>query len=85
MFLVIFNFRTIMIYIGFKVSNTSCCNVDTSIGGLCLPNSKMCKNRNEYVFWDAFHPSDAANAILAEKFFTSIFSSAPSAAPSPSP
>ncbi|WJX63902.1 hypothetical protein P8452_48734 [Trifolium repens] len=70
---------------GFKVSNTSCCNVDTSIGGLCLPNSKMCKNRNEYVFWDAFHPSDAANAILAEKFFTSIFSSAPSAAPSPSP
>ena len=70
---------------GFKVSNTSCCNVDTSIGGLCLPNSKLCKNRNEYVFWDAFHPSDAANAILAEKFFSSLFSSAPSAAPSPSP
>jgi len=50
-----------------------------------LPNSKLCKNRNEYVFWDAFHPSDAANAILAEKFFSSLFSSAPSAAPSPSP
>ncbi|KAF7831107.1 GDSL esterase/lipase [Senna tora] len=47
---------------GFKVSNTSCCNVDTSIGGLCLPNSKLCSNRKEYVFWDAFHPSDAANA-----------------------
>lgn len=70
---------------GFKVSNTSCCNVDTSIGGLCLPNSKLCKNRNEYVFWDAFHPSDAANVILADKFFSSLFSLAPSAAPSPSP
>ncbi|KAK7276234.1 hypothetical protein RIF29_17371 [Crotalaria pallida] len=69
---------------GFKVSNTSCCNVDTSIGGLCLPNSKLCSNRHDYVFWDAFHPSDAANVILADKFFSSLFSSAPSPAPEPS-
>ncbi|KAG5064276.1 hypothetical protein AAZX31_02G229600 [Glycine max] len=69
---------------GFKVSNTSCCNVDTSIGGLCLPNSKVCRNRHEFVFWDAFHPSDAANAVLAEKFF-SLFSSAPSPASAPTP
>ncbi|XP_021770988.1 GDSL esterase/lipase At5g37690-like [Chenopodium quinoa] len=62
---------------GFKVSNTSCCNVDTSIGGLCLPNSKVCKNRKDYVFWDAFHPSDAANAVLANKLFTSLFPNAP--------
>ncbi|CAL5326715.1 unnamed protein product [Camellia sinensis] len=69
---------------GFKVSNTSCCHVDTSIGGLCLPNSRVCSNRTEYVFWDAFHPSDAANAILAEKFFSSLFSNAtsPSGVPS---
>ncbi|XP_027941502.1 GDSL esterase/lipase At5g37690 isoform X1 [Vigna unguiculata] len=74
---------------GFKVSNTSCCNVDTSIGGLCLPNSKVCRNRHEFVFWDAFHPSDAANAVLAEKFFSLLFTSfksaAPTAAPTPSP
>ncbi|XP_028800514.1 GDSL esterase/lipase At5g37690 [Neltuma alba] len=70
---------------GFKVSNTSCCNVDTSVGGLCLPNSKLCRNRREYVFWDAFHPSDAANVVLADKFFSSFFSSAPSAAPAPAP
>ncbi|KAK7300684.1 hypothetical protein RJT34_11532 [Clitoria ternatea] len=70
---------------GFKVSNTSCCNVDTSVGGLCLPNSKVCRNRHEYVFWDAFHPTDAANAVLADKFFSVLFSSAPSAAPGPSP
>ncbi|KAL2897381.1 hypothetical protein RDABS01_039164 [Bienertia sinuspersici] len=58
---------------GFKVSNTSCCNVDTSIGGLCLPNSKVCKHRKDYVFWDAFHPSDAANNVLANKLFTNLF------------
>ncbi|KAI9160070.1 hypothetical protein LWI28_004844 [Acer negundo] len=62
---------------GFKVSNTSCCNVDTSIGGLCLPNSKLCQNRKDYVFWDAFHPSDAANQVLAEKLFSSLFSAPP--------
>ncbi|KAK7842620.1 gdsl esterase/lipase [Quercus suber] len=69
---------------GFKVSNTSCCNVDSSIGGLCLPNSKLCNNRGDYVFWDAFHPSDKANAILAEEFFSLMFSAAPSIAPTPS-
>ncbi|XP_074294559.1 GDSL esterase/lipase At5g37690 [Silene latifolia] len=58
---------------GFKISNTSCCNVDTTIGGLCLPNSKLCKNRRDYVFWDAFHPSDAANQVLAGKLFLSMF------------
>ncbi|KAL9427806.1 hypothetical protein AB3S75_029901 [Citrus x aurantiifolia] len=62
---------------GFKVSNTSCCNVDTTVGGLCLPNSKLCSNREDYVFWDAFHPSDAANVVLAEKLFSSLFSAAP--------
>ncbi|KAI8536492.1 hypothetical protein RHMOL_Rhmol10G0260900 [Rhododendron molle] len=69
----------------FKVSNTSCCNVDTSVGGLCLPNSKLCKNRADYVFWDAFHPSDAANAILAEKFFSTLFPTSNSSAPAPAP
>ncbi|KAG5529691.1 hypothetical protein RHGRI_030161 [Rhododendron griersonianum] len=70
---------------GFKISNTSCCNVDTNVGGLCLPNSKLCKNRADYVFWDAFHPSDAANAILAEKFFSTLFPTSNSSAPTPAP
>ncbi|CAN8232860.1 unnamed protein product [Cochlearia groenlandica] len=68
---------------GFKVANTSCCNVDTSVGGLCLPNSKMCKNRKDFVFWDAFHPSDSANQILADRLFSSLLSSSPSPSPSP--
>ncbi|KAG6399819.1 hypothetical protein SASPL_141304 [Salvia splendens] len=58
---------------GFKVSNTSCCKVEAKLGGLCLPNSKLCDNRNDYVFWDAFHPSDAANVVLANHFFNIMF------------
>ncbi|KAL8472292.1 hypothetical protein ACS0TY_028866 [Phlomoides rotata] len=69
---------------GFKVSNTSCCKVDTKLGGLCMPNSKLCSNRSEYVFWDAFHPSEAANLVLAQRFFKTMFASSPSPAPRPS-
>lgn len=69
---------------GFKVSNTSCCKVDPKLGGLCLPNSKLCDNRGDYVFWDAFHPSDAANVVLAQGFFNTMFGNSPSPAPMPS-
>ncbi|GLT28801.1 hypothetical protein SLA2020_037070 [Shorea laevis] len=69
---------------GLKVSNTSCCTV-ASLGGLCLPNSKLCSNRDEYVFWDAFHPSDKANEVLAEKVFPRLFSATATPAPAPEP
>lgn len=52
------------------MSNTSCCNVDTTLGGLCLPSSKICNDRSDYVFWDAFHPSDAANVVMADRLFS---------------
>ncbi|GLJ49474.1 hypothetical protein SUGI_1048220 [Cryptomeria japonica] len=51
---------------GFKDAKVPCCNVDTSFGQLCLPNSNLCTDRQHHVFWDAFHPTDAANAILAQ-------------------
>ncbi|KAL8150738.1 hypothetical protein V2J09_020546 [Rumex salicifolius] len=60
---------------GFKVSTQPCCNVNTSIGGLCLPNSNLCSDRNDYVFFDAFHPTEAANLLLANKLFATLFPS----------
>lgn len=71
---------------GFKVSDTSCCKVDTTVGGLCLSYAHVCNNRDEYVFWDAFHPSDAANAVLADRFFHKLFPAQNgSSAPAPPP
>lgn len=58
-----------IIELGFKSSHTSCCNVDTTVGGLCLPNAQVCANRKDYVFWDAYHTSDAANQVIADKMF----------------
>ncbi|PON39584.1 Lipase [Trema orientale] len=53
---------------GFYEARKGCCGtglLETSI--LCNSLSiGTCTNASEYVFWDAFHPSEAANKILAE-------------------
>lgn len=73
---------SIYMYVGFTTSHTSCCNVDTTVGGLCLPNSQLCPNRREFVFWDAYHTSDAANQIIADRLFAEAgVSQAPPPAP----
>ncbi|PON60548.1 Lipase [Parasponia andersonii] len=51
---------------GFKVIDTACCGIGRNQGQItCLPFAVPCANRNDYLFWDAFHPTEAANAILA--------------------
>ncbi|KAI3822801.1 hypothetical protein L1987_10399 [Smallanthus sonchifolius] len=53
---------------GFFEARKACCGtglVETSY--LCNKESPgTCKNASEYVFWDGFHPSEAANKILAD-------------------
>nr|XP_011462225.1 PREDICTED: GDSL esterase/lipase At4g16230-like [Fragaria vesca subsp. vesca] len=56
---------------GFQNTNSACCRVAGRYGGLtpCGPQpSKVCVNRSKYVFWDAYHPSDASNVIIARRF-----------------
>ncbi|XP_010252444.1 PREDICTED: GDSL esterase/lipase At1g71250 [Nelumbo nucifera] len=56
---------------GFSVLNQGCCGLGRNQGQItCLPYSIPCQNRNRYVFWDAFHPTQAVNAILAQKAFS---------------
>ncbi|KAK6160975.1 hypothetical protein DH2020_004356 [Rehmannia glutinosa] len=52
---------------GFENANSACCHVGGRYGGLipCGPTSKVCEDRSKYVFWDAYHPTDAANSIIA--------------------
>ncbi|KAI3461342.1 hypothetical protein Pfo_018005 [Paulownia fortunei] len=53
---------------GFFEARKACCGtglLETSI--LCNAKSPgTCKNATEYVFWDGFHPSEAANKILSD-------------------
>ncbi|XP_020399669.1 GDSL esterase/lipase At5g37690 [Zea mays] len=60
---------------GFKTSHTSCCDVDTTVGGLCLPTAQLCADRRDFVFWDAYHTSDAANQVIADRLFADMVGS----------
>ncbi|KAI8525738.1 hypothetical protein RHMOL_Rhmol13G0253300 [Rhododendron molle] len=56
---------------GFTVTNAGCCGVGRNNGQItCLPLQTPCQNRNEYIFWDAFHPTEAANIILGRRSYS---------------
>uniref|UniRef100_A0A5B7C419 GDSL esterase/lipase n=1 Tax=Davidia involucrata TaxID=16924 RepID=A0A5B7C419_DAVIN len=56
---------------GFNVVDKGCCGIGRNQGQItCLPFIVPCPNRNQYVFWDAFHPTQAANAILAQRAYS---------------
>ncbi|KAJ1699440.1 hypothetical protein LUZ63_007952 [Rhynchospora breviuscula] len=53
---------------GFKTASKACCGNGGNYAGIvpCGPTSSMCDDRSDYVFWDPYHPSEAANLILAK-------------------
>ncbi|XP_027105656.1 GDSL esterase/lipase At1g29670-like [Coffea arabica] len=55
---------------GFTVTNRGCCGVGRNNGQItCLPLQTPCRNRNQYLFWDAFHPTEAANTIVGRRAY----------------
>ncbi|KAM7488050.1 hypothetical protein LguiB_025534 [Lonicera macranthoides] len=54
---------------GFGNANSACCFVAGRFGGLlpCGPTSKFCADRSKFVFWDPYHPTDAANVIITKR------------------
>ncbi|KAK3159011.1 hypothetical protein QOZ80_2AG0144500 [Eleusine coracana subsp. coracana] len=70
---------------GFTTAHTSCCNVDTEVGGLCLPNTRPCRDRSAFVFWDAYHTSDAANKVIADRLWADMMTMSRGASGTPPP
>ncbi|KAH6789018.1 GDSL-like Lipase/Acylhydrolase superfamily protein [Perilla frutescens var. frutescens] len=57
---------------GFEVVDKGCCGVGKNNGQItCLPLQTPCDNRQLYIFWDAFHPTENANILLAKKAYSS--------------
>ncbi|AES64975.1 GDSL esterase/lipase At4g16230 [Medicago truncatula] len=54
---------------GFENPSSACCHQAGRYGGLvtCTGVSKVCEDRSKYIFWDTFHPSDAANVFIAKR------------------
>ncbi|KAJ4843009.1 hypothetical protein Tsubulata_005389 [Turnera subulata] len=53
--------------IGIKVVNAGCCPINNV--GQCVPNSIPCPNRNEYAFFDGFHPTEIVNKVSAARCY----------------
>ncbi|XP_059653920.1 GDSL esterase/lipase At5g55050-like [Cornus florida] len=50
----------------FKDVQSACCGsgrLNAEVG--CLPDANLCANRNEYLFWDLYHPTQAASRLAA--------------------
>ncbi|XP_010558438.1 PREDICTED: GDSL esterase/lipase At3g50400 [Tarenaya hassleriana] len=55
---------------GFETASEACCaNGGGRIVGIlpCGPTSNLCVDRSKHVFWDAYHPSEAANLFIAKQ------------------
>ncbi|KAK6114752.1 hypothetical protein DH2020_007021 [Rehmannia glutinosa] len=61
---------------GFRNTNNACCEVtqisEGGTGVLCKRGGQICPNRNEYVYFDGLHPTQAVNVVIATKAFISI-------------
>lgn len=58
---------------GFATKDQACCGVPIGFHrGLspCFPGVPFCRNRKSYFFWDPYHPTDAANVIIGNRFFS---------------
>ncbi|KAG7957645.1 hypothetical protein I3843_11G186300 [Carya illinoinensis] len=55
---------------GFVDVKAACCglgNLNAKFG--CLPISTYCSNRKEHLFWDLYHPTEAAHRLIADNLF----------------
>lgn len=53
---------------GFMNADSACCRVRGKHGGKlpCVFFARVCPNRTQYVFWDAYHPTEKTNLIMAK-------------------
>ncbi|KAL6202410.1 hypothetical protein ACLB2K_026118 [Fragaria x ananassa] len=56
---------------GFETAATACCGTGLfEMGYMCAKiNPFTCSDANQYVFWDAFHPTERTNGIVADHIF----------------
>ncbi|CAN0920347.1 GDSL esterase/lipase At4g28780 [Linum grandiflorum] len=57
---------------GFKTAKIACCGQGLYNGlGTCTEMSNLCANRNDYVFWDPYHPTEKALRLMVKKLLNS--------------
>ncbi|KAI3697736.1 hypothetical protein L6452_30833 [Arctium lappa] len=58
----------------FTVTDKPCCIVSTTIKGegQCIPNEVPCSGREKYVFWDAYHPTEAVSLVEGSRIYKAL-------------
>ncbi|XP_059664167.1 GDSL esterase/lipase At5g55050-like [Cornus florida] len=52
---------------GFKEVQSACCGMGFLNAELpCIPTSSYCSNRSDHLFWDLYHPTEAAARIFVD-------------------
>ncbi|OWM86168.1 hypothetical protein CDL15_Pgr010992 [Punica granatum] len=55
---------------GFKEVKTACCGLGNLNAQFpCLPTSTHCSNRTDHLFWDLYHPTEAASRRFIDNVF----------------
>ncbi|OVA03391.1 Lipase [Macleaya cordata] len=55
---------------GFSEVKSACCGLGKFKAQFpCLPIATYCKNRRDHLFWDLYHPTEAAAQIVVDTFF----------------
>lgn len=58
------------LFLGFTELVSACCGGGPyGAASPCTKNAPLCIDRDEYLFWDANHPTQAASAIAAQTLF----------------
>ncbi|GMI70545.1 hypothetical protein like AT5G55050 [Hibiscus trionum] len=52
------------------VKNACCGNGTLNAESFCTPLANLCSNRRRYLFWDLFHPTQAASKMLAFELYS---------------
>ncbi|KAL8110771.1 hypothetical protein AgCh_026495 [Apium graveolens] len=56
---------------GLSVVNRGCCGSGRNQGQLtCMPFQPPCFNRKSHLFWDAYHTTEAANYVIAQRAYS---------------
>ncbi|KAL5730004.1 hypothetical protein ACHQM5_002883 [Ranunculus cassubicifolius] len=55
---------------GFTEVKAACCGLGTLNAKIaCLPVSQYCSTRRDHVFWDLYHPTEAASKIIIDMLY----------------
>ncbi|KAK1374988.1 GDSL esterase/lipase [Heracleum sosnowskyi] len=60
------NFIDNPLLFNFKDVETACCGNGKQA---CTPSASLCLNRSEYLFWDSYHPTQAASLLGVENLY----------------